>query len=148
MFPSKEEIAENPRTDETSLHYSRAEGAFAVITIFIMAISHIFSIYTFKEPRFMFKRLAGFLYFLAAANCFVTIEMVISSHLYEEKHLPVAYPKLAIMHYGYSFYFTCLALSIYILASITFLIYSHKRKEDKALSDEEAIENRPMKIRR
>ena len=44
--------------------YSRSETAFAVISLGLMALGMIFSVYAVREPRYMFKRLAGALHIM------------------------------------------------------------------------------------
>ena len=44
--------------------YSRSETAFAVISLGLMALGMIFSVYAVREPRYMFKRLAAALHIM------------------------------------------------------------------------------------
>ncbi|XP_014664170.1 PREDICTED: uncharacterized protein LOC106806671 isoform X2 [Priapulus caudatus] len=51
--------------------FARTEAALAIIGIVIMALAIVFAVYSFQESRYMYKRLAGCVYLLAAACIFV-----------------------------------------------------------------------------
>jgi glucan phosphoethanolaminetransferase (alkaline phosphatase superfamily) len=54
--------------------YSRSETAFAIISLVFAVFAHVFAIYAIREPRYMFKWLAGMLYLIAGRYiyCLVT----------------------------------------------------------------------------
>ncbi|XP_013786438.1 voltage-dependent calcium channel gamma-4 subunit-like, partial [Limulus polyphemus] len=64
LFPSEKEIEKNPELDRTIMDYTRTETAFAIISLCLMLMGVGFSVYTFTEPRYMFKRLAGGVHFM------------------------------------------------------------------------------------
>lgn len=132
LFPSSDQVASNPEVDPTILDYTRTETAFAIITFCLIFMGLGFSIYTFKEQRYMFKRLAGGVHFITAAAILVVIEVVVNSVQYEEQFLNARHPKGAQWSYGYSFIVACFTFIIMLLAGAVFLICSRKRKGDRA----------------
>src|SRR5690606_16040661 len=64
VTPSQEEIRQNTEIDRTILEYTRSEVAFAVLSMLLMVMGISFALYTFLEPRYMFKRLAGGVHFI------------------------------------------------------------------------------------
>lgn len=132
LFPSAEFIQKNPEVDRTILDYTRTETAFAIITFCLIVMGFCFSIYTFKEPRYMFKRLAGGVHFIGAAAVLVVVEVVVNSVNYEEQFLNDRHPKGAVWTYGWSFVVAWLTFVNLIVSGITFLICSRKRKGDRA----------------
>ncbi|XP_076314657.1 voltage-dependent calcium channel gamma-4 subunit-like [Tachypleus tridentatus] len=64
LFPSGKEIDKNPELDRTIMDYTRTETAFSIISLCLMLMGVGFSVYTFTEPRYMFKRLAGGVHFI------------------------------------------------------------------------------------
>ncbi|GIY57414.1 uncharacterized protein CDAR_368071 [Caerostris darwini] len=132
LFPTKEFIEKNSEVDRTILDYTRTETAFAIITFLLIVMGFGFALYTFKEPRYMFKRLAAGVHFIAAGCSLVVIEVVINSVEYEEQYLTARHPKGAIWTYGYSFVFACLTFVVLLVCGLTFLICSRKKKGDRS----------------
>ncbi|GBL78351.1 hypothetical protein AVEN_42877-1 [Araneus ventricosus] len=132
LFPTEEFINKNPEVDRTILDYTRTETAFAIITFCLIAMGFGFAVYTFKEPRYMFKRLAGGVHFIGAGASLVVIEVVINSVEYEEQYLTDRHPRGAVWTYGYSFAFACLTFIVMLISGLTFMICSRKKKGDRS----------------
>jgi len=132
LFPTAEFIQKNPEVDRTILDYTRTESAFAIITFCLLIMGFSFSIYTFKQPRYMFKRLAGGVHFISAAAILVVIEVVVNSVQYEEQFLTDRHPKGAIWSYGYSFIIAWLTFAVLLVCGATFMVCSRKRKGDRS----------------
>lgn len=143
MFPSETEIKQDPETDWTILDYTRTETAFSIISLCLMVMGLGFSLYTFKEPRYMFKRLAGGVHFLTAATVLVVVEVLINSIKYEERYLSARHPKGAKLCYGFSFILAWITFVVFIIAGCLFIYCSRKRKGDKAASEYHAREDEP-----
>ncbi|XP_076366169.1 transmembrane protein 114-like [Tachypleus tridentatus] len=143
LFPSDMEIQRNPELDRTIIDYTRTETAFAIISLCLMIMGVGFSVYTLKEPRYMFKRLAGGVHFMTAATTLVVIEVLISSVHYEEKFLMARHPQGSVWGYGYSFGLAWVVFSVYLSSGCAFIIFSKKRKGDEAANEHQARENEP-----
>lgn len=143
LFPSELEIKRDPEVDRTILDYTRTETAFAIISLCLMIMSIFFSCYTFKEPRYMFKRLAGGVNFLSAISILVVIEVLVNSVKYEEQFLSARHPKGAVWSYGVSFVLAWITFALVITTACTFIICSRKRKGDKAVDEYRAREDEP-----
>ncbi|BES99270.1 Hypothetical protein NTJ_12087 [Nesidiocoris tenuis] len=148
MFPSAEKMKSDPSLDQTIINYTRTEMFFSIVSVLLMLMGFMFSIYTFRNPRYMFKRLAAGIHFLSCASVVVVIEVVTNSIDYEKKHLPFVHPKTANYSYGYSYYLGWLVFLGNMFSSGAFLIYSKKRKGDKALTEEMAMADEPTIIGR
>ncbi|CAH0387816.1 unnamed protein product [Bemisia tabaci] len=84
------------------MRHSNLKWIFSIVSLGIMIMGFMFSIYTFRNPRYMFKRLAGGIHFISALTVLVVIEVLISSLTHIRQSLPYAYPRQATQSYGYS----------------------------------------------
>ncbi|CAB3361916.1 Hypothetical predicted protein [Cloeon dipterum] len=148
FFPSDQKIAIDHTIDHGSLNYSRTEVSFAIISLFLMVMGFFFSLYTFQNPRYMFKRLAGGIHFITGGSVLVVIEVLISSIDYERLHLPFVHPKGVLVSYGWSFALAWLVFLVLFVSGCAFMIFSRKRKGNKAPNDEMAMADEPTIIGR
>ncbi|ESN98804.1 hypothetical protein HELRODRAFT_94914 [Helobdella robusta] len=148
FFPTSETIEADDETDHYILDYERSIAAFAVITLVISSMPIFFTWYSIKEPRYIFKRLAGGLYFITAGCAIVCIEVFKHFLAYGRRYLPNSLMRLADYERGYSYYLGCIAVGLYILAGIVIFIVSGKKKGSNARSMKEAVENEPVIIGR
>ena len=85
---------------------------------------------------------------ISAASILVSAEVMVRSVKYERQNLPKRHPKGAYINYGYSFVLAWIVFAIYVIAAIVFLVFSRKRKGDKAADEREAMENEPVHLGR
>ncbi|PSN55562.1 hypothetical protein C0J52_12106 [Blattella germanica] len=148
MFPPETKIKADASLDKNILNYTRSEASFSIISLLLMVMGFVFSSYTFRNPRYMFKRLAGGIHFLTCGSVLAVIEVLISSIDYEQKHLPFTFPRGATYSYGFSIVFAWLVFIMVLVSGFCFMIYSRKRKGNKAISDELAMADEPTIIGR
>lgn len=109
----------------------------------LMAVS--FSFYTFRNPRYTFKRLAGCIHLMTAATVVVLIEVVSNGATFAAKHLTHSlFPVGSVSYHGFSYYLAWLVAAQFAAAGLTFLLFSRKRKnlnitdeEGRPLSDDQ-----------
>ncbi|EEB14785.1 conserved hypothetical protein [Pediculus humanus corporis] len=147
-YSSDSKTKKDPSIDETIVNYNKTEAVFSIIALALMIIGFIFSCYTFNNTRYMFKRTAGGIHFLSTGSTLTVIEVVINSIEYEKKHLPFTYPPGATHKYGYSFVLAWLVFICNLLSGCAFILFSKKRKGQKAPNEEIAMADCPTIIGR
>lgn len=128
VFPSEHDIRHNVEIDRTILEYTRSEVAFCTLSMALLLMGIGFSVYTFKEHRYMFKRLAGGVHFISAGVIMVVMEVENNSATYEERYLTSRLPKGCHWAFGFSYYFSWITFALYVAVGITFIVCSRKRK--------------------
>ncbi|XP_012935879.1 uncharacterized protein LOC106011290 [Aplysia californica] len=155
LFPSEDEIQSNKDFDShyldfdvkdlIQMDYTRTAIAFTIIALMVMAIGHGFAFYALRRPRYIIKRLAALLHFMAAACLLVLNEVFVKTVEHEKENMPGRIPLQAETHYGYSFILSWLVFCFFVLAGLVLLFTSHKKKAEYADSSE-ALEDEPMEI--
>ncbi|XP_071524044.1 transmembrane protein 114 [Panulirus ornatus] len=130
------------------LDYQRTVAAFSIISLLIMIMGFMFSIYTFHQTRYMYKRLTACSHVIAAGCVLIVIEVATSLYHYEAVNLPTRHPPGSTWHYGFSFMLAWVTFIAEATAAIAFGVCSRKRKKDKAPDERYAIEEEPTIIGR
>ncbi|KAJ2946189.1 hypothetical protein O0L34_g5123 [Tuta absoluta] len=142
----------DPAYDMDVANYVRTMVSFGIIGMFVMAMGCGFSVYTFRNPRYMFKRLAAGIHFISTACTFVVVQVMMSTvEHFQTKIKPekrVVYPLGADHYFHISFFLAWFVVIANFFASASFLWYSRKRKGDKAATDELAMADEPTIIGR
>ncbi|XP_068632094.1 uncharacterized protein [Battus philenor] len=129
-------------------NYVRTMVSFGIISLFVMAMGCGFSTYTFRNPRYMFKRLAAGIHFISTSCTFVVVQITMSCVDHMKKNLKFVYPERAYHYYHISFFLAWFVVLVNLFAAASFLWYSRKRKGDKAATDELAMADEPTIIGR
>ncbi|XP_049869203.1 uncharacterized protein LOC126368973 [Pectinophora gossypiella] len=129
-------------------NYVRTMVSFGIISLFVMAMGCGFSVYTFQNPRYMFKRLAAGIHFISTSCTFVVVQVMMSTVDHLKKNVRFVYPERANHSYHISFFLAWFVVLVNFCAAASFLLYSRKRKGDKAATDELAMADEPTIIGR
>lgn len=78
----------------------------------------------------------------------VVIQVLISSVDYESRHVPATFPKGVIIRYAYSIVLAWIVFLCNVVTACIFMLYSRKRKRDKAPTEEIAMADEPTIIGR
>jgi ABC-type glycerol-3-phosphate transport system permease component len=134
--------------DYEIMHYRRSSASISLIGLVLSIIAHAFTWYSMAQLRYMFKRLAATLHLIAAACCWVTVEVFKRSMDYEKEHLNMIVPAHSVVDFGFSYALTWVAMIFFILVCLAIFACSAKRKGRKAHSLREAQENEPVVLGR
>ncbi|KAK0397400.1 hypothetical protein QR680_002114 [Steinernema hermaphroditum] len=133
--------------------YYRAQAAFCVISLTLMASNNLLAFYTFYHHRYMFKRLVAGLH-LVTAMCIVVATEVLTNSV-SEWRVEVAknseygdWDYSAGQRTGTPTYLAYGVAVVYVLAGGAFAAGSHKQKGSRAATAEFEIEDRPIHIGR
>jgi hypothetical protein len=148
FFPSPKVVEDDNEIDYVILDYIRSVASFALIGVLLSATATFFTWYSTREPRYMFKRVAGSLHLITGACVLVCVEVFRNSLEYARAHLPGRFPADASIHYGVSYGLAWASFALYVVVGVSLFILSHKRKGERALSDKEAVENEPVHLGR
>jgi hypothetical protein len=85
---------------------------------------------------------------LSGGCVLAVIEVLINSIDYERKHLPFTFPRGATYSYGFSIVLAWLVFIMLLVSGCAFLLYSRKRKGNKAPTEEIAMADEPTIIGR
>jgi len=125
-----------------------------------MVMSLCSAFYTFKNARYMYKRLAAGLFFIAGmtqnhtpntalsinpiislsltASCnLVVLEVMVTLVRYSSSNLPWSHPPTSSYSYGFSFYLGWLVFTTFLGNGALFLALSRKRKGNREIHDNE-----------
>ncbi|KAF2366492.1 PMP-22/EMP/MP20/Claudin superfamily [Trinorchestia longiramus] len=140
---------EGSRTETTGLlDQQRSVAAFAIISTCIQVLGLVFSFYTFKLTRYMFKRLAACCHLIASGCTLTVIEVTTNAVELEARNFPTRHPKGTEWHYGYSYIIAWFTFVLLMVATIAFAACSRKRKKNKAPDEQFALEEEPIIIGR
>lgn len=134
--------------DEDMKDYYETAASFSILALFVMLLGFIFTVYTFLNPRYMFKRLAGGIHFISALASATVCRVLHLAIQHAQDELVYAFPKGAYYRYGYGFYFGVLVTAINLFSFFMFLFYSKKRKGAKAISEELGMADEAVQIGR
>ncbi|RUS73715.1 hypothetical protein EGW08_018521, partial [Elysia chlorotica] len=141
-----DEIQKSTEYERHQLDYTRSAIAFTIIALVIMVIGHLFAFYALRRPRYIIKRLVALLHFMSAACILVLNEVFVKTANHEKDNYDKDLNDSS-FSYGYSYVFSWIVFVIFVLAGLTFLFTSHKKKAEYA-DGTEALEDEPMEIRR
>lgn len=128
--------------------YYETAASFSILALFVMLLGFFFTVYTFLNPRYMFKRLAAGIHFISGLASATVCRVLHLSIQHAQDELVYAFPKGAYYRYGYGFYFGVLVSAINLFSFFMFLFYSKKRKGAKAISEELGMVDEEVQIGR
>lgn len=109
----EEVIKADPGIDEDMLDLSRGAASFAIFTIFTMILGFIFTVYTFMNPRYMYKRLAGGVHFISGLTSATVCHLLHMTVTHAREKLKYAFPDGAT--YTWDQILFCAEIILYLL---------------------------------
>ena len=113
-----------------SIDFVQAELTIVVIVLVLMTMAVAFSVYALVHPRYMYKRVAGFLHFITSVTLVVLFGLVRSSeHLAHHQTIHPEVLEHSKHYFGYSLLLGVTVLFIFISAGFAFVCLSKKRRD-------------------
>ncbi|ODM92366.1 Voltage-dependent calcium channel gamma-8 subunit [Orchesella cincta] len=129
IFLGRDDSGRSPSTlNEHVIDYTRAQICFAFISVLLMVMTIVAAFYTFKNSRYVYKRLASCLYFMTTITVLAVQEVLGTSVNYADG--AKLYPQGSHVSYGFSYYLGWSVFLVYLVNGCMFLVMSRKVKYD------------------
>ncbi|CAF0989581.1 unnamed protein product [Didymodactylos carnosus] len=138
-----------PYVDRTLLALIKTMTSFSIIVALLLMLTFVCGLYSIREFRYMYKRLTGSLYILAAAALLVCMEVLNNVIRHGKENLPGFYPKDARHSYNICYVLSWMVFIILITMAFVFFACSKKLKGTfDSATEEEGECNRPVLLGR
>ncbi|XP_070579885.1 transmembrane protein 114-like [Ptychodera flava] len=133
LFPTEDD----EENSNILLDYRRSETAMSIVALSVMILGEVFMVYAYKQNKYMITRLTGILFLisvvavLACIQLFQAAKRPVLQSVQDEIKRPVQ------SHYGWSFGFAWVTLTLVLVAGVVFLALSRKRKKTHGVPGDE-----------